>query len=616
MLLFLLVLMVLYALPNLYGDNPAVQISHRSGTALNNSMVDQVKNTLQAAGLKSLSITESDDKLLIRFSNTDLQLKARELLEGMLGGDFTVASNLAPATPAWLLALKAHPMKYGLDLQGGVHFLLQADIDSVIKQRIQSDINTFGQTLRDEKLRYSGFSRVGMDGIKISFRDQDTLLQAQKRMEKSAYEFTWTAHEEGGHYYLAGVMSPSVAQKLRKATMDKTLATLRKRVNELGIAEPIVQSQGANRISVDLPGVQDTARAQVLLGKTATLAFHLVDLEHDANAAARGVVPAGTKLMYEENGSPVLLYDEVILQGSAITNATSTVDENGRPSVSVRLGGGGDERRFSTVTAQNIGKSMATVYIDQKPIFKDVDGKTEVTFLTEKKVINVAIIQAALGNDFRITGLHNMQYARDLALLLRSGALPTPVAVIESRIVGPSLGKQNIEQGERSVLVGLLLICIFMIVYYRWFGVIANLGLVFNLVMIVAILSLLGLTLTLPSIAGIVLTVGMAIDANVLINERIREELRNGLGIQMAIHAGYERAFATIVDSNVTTLIVAIVLLGLTSGAVQGFAVTLTVGILTSMFTSVVVTRGIVNLAFGGKKLKQLSIGIKIEEGR
>lgn len=612
MILIILLFGIVYAIPNLYGDNPAVQISNQDGTRIDDVVVNQIKSLLSTHNYKALSFTPEGNKLLIRFSSADTQLAAKEVVEDALGEKYIVAPNLAPATPAWLLMLNAHPMKYGLDLQGGVHFLLNVDVATVVKHRIDGEMRNITASLREDRIRYSGLARSGDADIKIAFKSRALMDAAYKKVVRSAADFAWTRSAGDEVFTLVGAMNPAIMQTVIQSTMNQALMTLRKRVNELGISEPIVQRQGQDRISVDLPGVQDTARAQEILGKTATLEFRLVDYKHDAQAAIQGVVPPGSELLYSEKGQPVLLLSDVILQGSAITSATSTVDQNGRPSVSVRLGGGGNEATFSRTTASNVGKPMGTVYIDKKPIIKVVDGKEVISYRTEKKVINVATIQSALGNSFQITGLKDMDYARDLALLLRSGALPTSLAVVESRIVGPSLGKQNVEQGMLSVFVGLLLICIFIIAYYRWFGVIGTLGLFFNLIMIVAILSMLGLTLTLPSIAGIILTVGMAIDANVLINERIREELRNGLGVQGSIHAGYERAFATIVDSNVTTLIVAIVLLAVATGAVQGFAVTLTVGILTSMFTAVMVTRGLANLLYGGKELKQLSIGINI----
>ena len=612
LMLIILLFGIVYAIPNLYGDDPAVQLSNQNGTLMNSSAVDQVKKILSEHDIPALSFTLEEFKLLIRFSSTDIQLRAKEVLEQALGEVYVVAPNLAPATPAWLLAINAHPMKYGLDLQGGVHFLLSVDIQSVITHRMEGEVRNISAILREQHLRYSEVKRSGPVGIHLRFNNAVLLRQAYQLLTGQGLEFIWEQDARGDNYILTGELKPDALQTLTQTTMQQMLVTLRKRVNELGISESTVQAQGQDRISVDLPGVQDTTRAQQLLGSTSTLEFHMVDDTHDAEAAAGGVVPAGSQLFYDENNHPVLLDSDIILQGSAITSATTSVDQNGRPAVSVRLGGGGNEAKFSRTTAMNIGKLMGTVFINKKPIITKVEGKDVISYKTEKKVINVATIKDVLTNSFQITGLKDMNYARDLALLLRSGALPTSLAVIESRLVGPDLGKQNIVQGERSVVVGLLLICLFMILYYRWFGVIGTLGLVFNLIMIVAILSMLGLTLTLSSIAGIVLTVGMAIDANVLINERIREELRLGLAIQSSIHVGYERAFATILDSNLTTLIVAVVLLAMATGSVQGFAVTLTVGILTSMFTAVMVTRGLVNFIYGGRELKQLSIGITI----
>jgi len=404
-------------------------------------------------------------------------------------------------------------------------------------------------------------------------------------------------------------LSPAALQQAKQDTLEQAMNTLRNRVNELGVSEAIVQQQGAMRIAVDLPGIQDTAQAKKIIGKTATLEFHMVDAEHDAVSAAEGIAPPETKV-YDYNGHPVLLKNEIILKGSSITSARSGMGEDGRASVDVRLGGGG-EGLFSRTTAASIGKPMAVLYVEVKSEKKEVDGKQVITFQPIRKVISVATIQSALGNNFQITGLSSQEEARTLALLLRAGALPAPVTYMEEREVGPSLGKQNIHMGVMSVEVGLMLVVLFMAFYYRSMGLIADLALFMNLVLIVAIMSLLGATLTLPGIAGMVLTVGMAADANVLIFERIREELRNKMGIQSSINAGYDRAFVTIVDANVTALIVAVVLFSLGSGAVKNFAVTLTIGLITSMFTAIVGTRAVVNLLYGQRPIKKLSIGMR-----
>lgn len=610
LVILLTILGIIYALPNIYGEDPSILISNRSGLSLTAQTVETTQAVLKRESLKFIRLEPSLNKLLVRFSSIDTQLRARDLLQQTLGDDYIVASNLAPSTPIWLSALNAKPMKYGLDLQGGVHFLLQVDLASVVQRRVDAEKQQLMQLLRDNTVRYT---KVAADTsiLQFTFKEKTAYDKAYELLTEQSHDFLWQPSDQKEEFLLSGTFLPQALRQLQQNTMEQTLITLRNRVNELGISEPIVQQQGIDRIAVDLPGVQDTARAEQILGKTATVEFRLVD-EQDALASQTAAVPSGAILLYDDKKQPHFLKDQIILKGSAIINAQATVDEQtGRPAVSVRLGGGGDENTFAQATAQNVGKLLAVVYIESKPVTQAANQS--LTFKTDKKIIEIATINSPLGNAFQITGMPNMDTARDLALLLRAGSLPTSVAVIESRIVGASLGQQNIAQGEMSVIIGLLLIAAFMIAYYRFFGLIATIGLLFNLVMIVAILSVLGATLTLPSIAGIVLTVGMAIDANVLINERIREELRAGAGIQLAIHAGYERAFATILDSNVTTLIVALVLLAVGTGPVQGFAVTLTVGILTSLFTAITVTRSLVNAIYGGKSLTQLSIGINIK---
>jgi preprotein translocase subunit SecD len=462
--------------------------------------------------------------------------------------------------------------------------------------------------LRGERIRYSGITRQGSDGLSIQFRTPDALDSAYSFLTTHYADFTWKKNTANGALELIGTLSPVALQQARQDTLEQTMNTLRNRVNELGVTEAVVQQQGASRVVVDLPGIQDTAQAQNILGKTATLEFHMVDSEHDPRNAVGGIVPVDTKL-YDFNGQPVLLKNQIILRGSSITNANSGFGEDGRPSVTVRLGGGG-EGLFTKTTAENIGKPMAVLYVEVKSNVKEVNGQKTIEYVPERRVISVATIQSALGNNFQITGLTSQDEARTLALLLRAGALPTPVTVIEERLVGPSLGKQNIHMGVMSVEVGFILVVLFMAFYYRGMGLIADLALAMNLVLIVALLSLLGATLTLPGIAGIVLTMGMAVDANVLIFERIREELRNGMGVQSSIHVGYERALVTIVDANVTTVIVAIVLFSLGSGTVKNFAITLTIGIFTSMFTAIVGTRAIVNALYGAKPVKKISIGM------
>jgi preprotein translocase subunit SecD len=598
----------LYAAPNLYGDVPAVQVSGTNNVAVDEATLNTIKQTLAAEQITPKDIQNENHNLLIRFDNTDVQLKAKEAIQAALGDNYLVALNLAPTTPNWLKAINAFPMKLGLDLRGGVHFLLQVDVDSVVKQRIEGELSSISQALRTERIRYSGVVRQGTDGIAVQFRDIETLNSAYHFLTTHFAEFTWTKNTSDNVLSIQGVLSPAALHQARQDTLEQAMNTLRNRVNELGVSEAVVQQQGATRIVIDLPGIQDTAQAKNILGKTATLEFRMVDAEHDARNAVGGVTPPDSKL-YEYNQHPILLKNQIILRGSAITSASSGFGEDGRASVSVRLGGGG-EGLFTKTTTENIGKPMAVVYVEVKSTPKIVDGQKTISYETERKVISVATIQSALGNSFQITGLTSGEEARTLALLLRAGALPAPVTIIEERQVGPSLGKQNIDKGILSVEVGFILVVIFMTLYYHVMGFIANLALAMNVILIVAVLSLLGATLTLPGIAGIVLTMGMAVDANVLIFERIREELRNGMGVQASIHAGYDRAFMTIVDANMTTLIVAIVLFSLGSGVVKSFAVTLTVGLITSMFTAITGTRAIVNWLYGAKPVKKISIGL------
>lgn len=595
----------LYSAPMLYGDDPAVQILAASPTTLiNDTVINKVKQVLQTANLPYKQLQSNDHDILVRFVSTDDQLKAKELIQTTLGEQYLVALDLAPATPEWLKSINAHPMKLGLDLRGGVHLLMQVDVDTILKQRVEGDLSSVGQSLRSERIRYSSLVRQGTDGLSLQFRNQEALDNAYTYLMQHYSTFTWTKNSKGDQFEIQGVLAPAALYQVRQDTMEQTMNTLRNRVNELGVSEAVVQQQGASRIAVDLPGIQDAAQAKDILGKTATLEFHLVDTEHDP----RGIAPIDTKV-YDYNGQPVLLKNPIILRGSAITSASSGFGEDGRPSVNVRLGGGG-ESLFTKTTAENIGKPMAVLYVEVKSTPKIVDGKKTIEYENIRRVISVATIQSALANSFQITGLSSAEESRTLALLLRAGALPVPVTIIEERQVGPSLGKQNIHMGVMSVEVGFFLVVIFMILYYRGMGLIADIALGMNLVLIVAIMSLLGATLTLPGIAAIVLNVGMAVDANVLIFERIREELRNGAGVQASIHAGYERAFTTIVDANLTTLIVAIVLFGLGSGAVKSFAVALTVAVITSMFTAITGTRMLVNLIYGKRAVKKISIGI------
>jgi preprotein translocase subunit SecD len=611
---YLLILVVIiaafiYAAPNLYPEFPAVQIMGANTTIVDDQALATVKTALQTAGIEYRDAQFQNQTLLFRFNSTDIQLKAKDVIQQALGDNYLVALNLANSTPGWLRSLGAVPMKLGLDLRGGVHFLMQVDIDSVMQQRIDGEMRGIGQTLRDERIRYSGITRRPNNQILLQFRAQDALDNAYSVVRSRYGEFNWVKNVEGSNFILQGTFIPDVYFKARQEVLEQEMNTLRNRVNELGVSEAIVQQQGDSRISIDLPGIQDTAEAKNILGKTATLEFHMVDVEHDAMLAAReGIAPPDTHL-YIYHNQPILLKNEIILRGSSIVSATSGFGEDGRPNVSVRLNGAG-ESLFTKMTAENIGKPMAVMYVEVKSTPKMENGKQVITYQTQRTIISVATIQSALGSNFQITGLTNQNEARNLALLLRAGALPAAVTIVEERQVGPSLGKQNIHMGVLSVEVGMGLVIIFMAFYYGVMGLLADLALAMNLILIVAILSLLGATLTLPGIAGIVLTVGMAVDANVLIFERIREELRRGMGIQASIHAGYERAFITILDANITTLIVMMILFSLGSGMIKGIAITVTIGLLTSMFTAITGTRALVNLIYGGRSLKRISIGI------
>lgn len=609
LILVVIVASFLYAAPNLYPEYPAVQIMGAGSTVVDDQVLMQTQAALEKANIKYRDSQFQNQTLLFKFDSTDVQLKAKEVIQATLGDNYLVALNLANSTPSWLKSIGAVPMKLGLDLQGGVHFLLQVDVDSVMQQRVEGDLRGIGQSLREERIRYSGITRKANNQIVLQFNNEEAMDAAYSFVSRRYNEFTWDKQKQGETYNLNGVLLAPAIFKARQETLEQAMNTLRNRVNELGVSEAIVQQQGESRVSVDLPGIQDTAEAKNILGKTATLEFHLVDTTQDAGMAAReGMAPPDTHL-FNYHDQPVLLKNDIILRGSSVISATSGFDENGRPNVSVRLSGAGDSK-FTRTTAENIGKPMSVLYVEVKSTPKMVDGKRVISYQTQRTIISVATIQSALGSNFQITGLNSPNEARTLALLLRAGALPAPVTIIEERTVGPSLGEQNIRMGMLSIEVGMGLVIIFMAVYYGLMGMIANIALAMNLVLIVALLSLLGATLTLPGIAGLVLTVAMAADANVLIFERIREEIRRGMGMQASIHAGYERAFITILDANITTLIVMMILFSLGSGMIKGIAITITIGLLTSMFTAITGTRALVNLIYGGRPIKRISIGI------
>jgi len=618
-IVLLIALGAFYAAPNLYGTDVAIQIQPKSGQPVSAAVVSQIQNTLTQQHISTHPFMQQSTGLLIRFHDTEDQLKAQGYIQALVGDQDTVALNLAPRTPHWLRMMGAEPMKLGLDLRGGIHFLFRVETSAMLKERLNSDIHTMGDALRKASIRYAHIALQAPDqenaqgAIVIAFRssaDRDQgLAYLQKQNLYSDYQLT--SSQKNDRYFVTADFMQAAAIALDEQAVTQNLTTMRNRVNELGVSEPVIQQQGKNQISVDLPGIQDTARAKEIIGKVATLRFQLVDSQNDpATAASSGIVPFGDTL-YQYEGHPVLLKNEVVLHGTSILSASTITGDDGRPAVSVRAGGS-EVSEFNTATGENIGKPMATVYIETKAIQTIVNGKVVTTEKQFPKVINVATIQSALGNTFQISGLESDYAAKNLSLLLRSGAYTAPIVAISENTIGPSLGKENIRAGVLACEMGLLIVALFMLFYYRLFGLVANFALALNVVFIVAIMSVLGATLTLPGIAAIVLTVGLAVDANVLIYERIREELRNGMSPQASIFAGYERAFITIVDANVTTLIVALILFALGTGSVQGFAVTLIIGILTSMVTAIFFTRAAINLIYGRRRVERLSIGIKV----
>ncbi len=596
----------IYALPNLYGEDPAVQISHRT-KALVEEDIRAVEQVLSEKQINIISTEVGEGRILIRFGDAETQLVAAEVLKQALGRQYFIALNLAPATPDWLRALNAAPMFLGLDLRGGVHFLMEVDMVAAIQRLEESMLSDIGSYLRDEQIRYRSVRRDEA-GLHISFRELGHLQQASKVLPKQFRDLEFIDNERT--LTIEARLTDVAVRTEKRSALQQNIITLRNRVNELGVAEPVILQQGDSRIVVQLPGILDTAGAKKILGATATLEFRMVEgTRADWHEAERtGRAPLNAILHHErDDGSPVLLNRRVIVTGDQIVDAASTFDpEKGMPAVTVRLNSKGADKMRETTRA-NIGNLMGVVFIENIVETKRVGDTLTRHRTTIKEVINVATIQGEFGARFQITGLES-QEARDLSLLLRAGSLRAPVEIIEERTVGPSLGRDNIEKGFMSVVIGFILVLIFMTFYYKGFGVIANIALTLNLVIIIAVLSLLQATLTLPGIAGIVLTVGMAVDANVLIFERIKEEIKNGNSPQASIHAGYEKAFSTIMDANITTLIVAIILFALGTGSVKGFAVTLSIGIITSMFTAIVGTRAVVNILYGNRAIKKLPI--------
>ena len=607
LLLFVLAAGVLYALPNLYGEQPAVQVSQASGDAASQALVQRVQRTLSDADVAPEGVTLEEGRLLALYASTEDQLKAAGVLKRQLGNDYTIALNLAPSTPDWLRAVGAEPMALGLDLRGGVHFLLEVDMETVFNETYDRYARDIPRFLRDESIRYSRAARDG-DSVRLQFPNAEVMSEARDALN-SDFNVLDFRSASGGDNALVATLNETEQQRITDFALQQNLTTLRNRVNELGVAEPLVQRQGESRIVVELPGVQDTAEAKRLLGKTATLEYRLVAQGKDAQAAqSSGTPPPGTELYETREGRPILLEQDVIASGDQLVDASSGFDQqSGSPAVFVTLDGQAASKMFD-VTSAHVGDPMAVLFIENKIETRYENGEEIRERKKVEEVISVANIRSAFGKRFQTTGLERGE-AHDLALLLRAGALAAPVNIVEERTIGPSLGADNIEQGRNAVIVGFLLVVAFMVVYYRGFGLFANAALFMNLVLIVALLSLLQATLTLPGIAGIVLTVGMAVDANVLIFERIREELDAGNTPQSAIKSGYDKAFSSIADANVTTLIAAVVLFGFGTGPIKGFAVTLSLGIITSMFTAIVGTRAVANLVYGRKRrLQSLSI--------
>ena len=608
LVLIVLVLGGIYAAPNLYPDDPAVQLSgSSSSTVVDEAVIKHIKRALDKENVSYQTPELSERSALIRFNSNEEQLRGKAVVTRALGDDFLVALNLAPTTPDWLLSMAATPMKLGLDLRGGVHFLLEVDMAEAVKQRMAVYNSEIRNLLREEKLRYRNISNQDDGGLLVKFVDEEVRNNAVDKLRADYREFVISDSEKGDAFFLSMRLDEKTLREIEDYAIKQNLTTLRNRVNELGVAEPLVQRQGRNRIVVELPGIQDTAAAKRIIGATANLEFRL-EASADELASRTEVFKFRNK---GKGGRTANLEKNLIITGNSVSSASTGYDETGRPEVNITLDAKGG-KLMNRATRDNVGRSMAVLFIEHKTRtrYVDVDGELtpEITKYVEKGMISLATIQSALGNRFRITGLDNPQESSELALLLRAGSLAAPIYFVEERTVGPSLGQDNIDLGVKSVQIGLLLVVIFMFLYYRMFGLFANIALCVNLVLLISVMSMLSATLTLPGIAGIVLTVGMAVDANVLIFSRIKEELKNGLPIQSAIHAGYERAFQTIFDANITTLLVAVILFAVGSGPVKGFAVTLSIGILTSMFTAVVVTRAMTNLIYGRRNVKKLHI--------
>lgn len=594
LIIIILLLGVLYSLPNVFGESPAVQVSPaRSDLKANSGLQQDVTNELQTAHIAFTSVKLSGNSVVVALPNADTQLKAKAILDSRFSNGYSIALNLVSASPAWLSAIGAKPMYLGLDLRGGVHFLLQVDMQAALNKAIQRNAGDIRSQLRDQKIHYSDIA-INPQDITLHFSDDATRAQANTLITASAPDLLLTEQSNAGDFILQATLRPDALKHLQDNAVQQNITTLRNRVNELGVAEPLIQQQGIDRVVVELPGVQDTAKAKEILGRTATLEIRLVDDVHDIAAAVQGQVPFDDELYTERNGSPILVHKNVELTGDYITDASPGFDQqSGQAAVHVNFDSRG-ARIFRDVTHDNVGKRMAILLVEK--------GKAE--------VITAPVIREEIdGGRVQITGMNSPEEASDVALLLRSGALAAPMNIIEERAVGPSLGSENISKGVHSNIWGFVAVVCFMMFYYRIFGLFSALALTANGILLVALLSLMQATLTLPGMAGIALTLGMAIDANVLINERIREELRNGSSPQAAIYAGYDRAWGTILDSNITTLIAGVALFWLGSGPVRGFAMVFCLGILTSMFSAVTISRALANFTYGRRaRLASISI--------
>ncbi|WP_081301688.1 protein translocase subunit SecD [Gilliamella sp. wkB7] len=607
MLVVVICVGLLYALPNIYGEDPAIQISGSNTSDIDITTQDKIRKILADNHIETKSFVFENKSVLIRVGDNDTQLKAKELISKELGDAYIVALNLAPATPKWLTVLGAEPMKLGLDLRGGVHFLMEVDMTTALSKLTEQSIENLKFEFNNSKLKYKALNKDGNQQIVIQFDNTEDRNKAITKIN-GLPDFKLISQTENS---ITLSVSEQRLQQAKNDAVQQNTTILRNRVNQLGVAEPIVQRQGADRIVVELPGIQDTALAKRILGATATLEFRQVNEENTANLPAMLAgemrVPYGSEIKYMENGRPVLLYKRIVLTGDHITDSTFRVNEYGQPEVSITLDSSGGKAMLN-FTQKNIHKAMATLFVEYKDTGKR-DENDKPILEKQERVINVATIQGIFSERFQVTGISSVDQAKNLSLLLRAGALIAPIQIIEERTVGPSMGQENITQGLESCVWGLLVSVIFMLVMYRLFGVFASLALVANLILIVGIMSLLpGATLSMPGIAGIVLTVGMAVDANVLINERIKEELSNGRGVQHAINEGYAGAWSSIFDANLTTLITAIILYAVGTGSIKGFAITLGIGIITSMFTSIVGTRALANLIYGGRRVNKLSI--------